>query len=195
MMLQKNGILARIIDAEKRRRLSTAGRKVPSPVNSATTSTNGSNSLAQRVAQDPASLSTNDVLNLQRAVGNQAMVQLLRGPGAVGAIDDKAEQEAEQVADRALLSQPTRIARKPAASVDSGLGNSGGPIGKDGGVVSDEVSQEIQRSRGTGSFLPDRVRDPVEKATGHDFRHVRVHHDNRGNQLSRALNAPRVYDR
>ena len=57
------------------------------------------------------------------------------------------------------------------------------------GYLNDEISGTIQQKRGSGSPLPDSLRQDVSKRLKHDFDDVRIHTDEQAHALSRKINA------
>ncbi len=145
------------------------------------------------------------LLRLQRDYGNryvQRVVDQARtdpvsqaGPRS-GPADDRYEREADRVA-RAVIGGATppvnrATGRLPAIQRLSGMvgGPEGGSAaGPAGGPVDAGVQQAIERARGSGQPLPERVRGPFERAFGTDFAGVRLHTDVQADRLSRALQA------
>lgn len=58
------------------------------------------NSIIQRAKKDPRSLSPREVLELQRVLGNRAVIHLLQADLTIGQPGDQYEQEADRVADQ-----------------------------------------------------------------------------------------------
>jgi hypothetical protein len=80
--------------------------------------------IIQRASRDPSSLTPRDVLQLQRAVGNRAVTQLLAKSSGqprpvvqaklmVGPAGDSYEQEADRVAEQIVDSQPPAVSHPP----------------------------------------------------------------------------------
>jgi hypothetical protein len=143
------------------------------------------------------------LLRLQRGFGNrhvQQLVDLARQPVrpapivqaslVVGPSGDRHEQEADRVA-RQLAGPATQ---RPAAG-SAGQENLGHtpvmrPVGgAHDGAVDPQVEQAVRGARGGGQPLPGRVRAPMERALGADFRGVRLHTDAQADQFSRMLGA------
>jgi len=61
--------------------------------------------------------------------------------------------------------------------------------GTQGGAVDRRIQQGIQRARTGGQLISNHVRTPMESAFGANFRGVRLHTDDRADQLNRALRA------
>lgn len=62
-------------------------------------------------------------------------------------------------------------------------------VGADGGAVSDNIESSIERSRGGGQSMGDKIRQPMEQAFGADFSGVKVHTDSTADNLNRSINA------
>jgi len=121
------------------------------------------------------------------------------GPGlviqpklAVGAANDRYEREADRVAEQILrkidpissvsnsLAGRYVVQEKPVAQSQIGFG---------GGQVSSETESAIRQEKGRGSPLDKSFRPKMEQAFGADFGKVRVHTDQRADQLSRSIQA------
>ncbi len=59
----------------------------------------------------------------------------------------------------------------------------------DQGYLKGEINDAIQKKRGGGSSLPDRVREDASKRLKHNFDDVRIHTDEQANELSQSINA------
>ena len=130
----------------------------------------------QRAIADPSALTAGDVLQLQRTIGNQRTISLLRGNSGntvqratgggmtVTPHNDAGEIEADHIANEVM----GNISRKVEIDTqeDSGFGSvqrstdgviqRGGPsIGLEGGEVSGDISSMIESVRGTGGSVPD----------------------------------------
>lgn len=133
------------------------------------------------------------LLRLQRDYGNRyvqrvvdqartapvSQAGLLSGPA-----DDRYERDADRVA-QAVAGGATPTVNRAAGrlpAIQRLSGSTGGPV--DAGV-----QQAIQRARGSGQPLPERVRGPFERAFDADFAGVRLHTDVQADRLSRALQA------
>jgi hypothetical protein len=66
------------------------------------------NSIIQRAIKDPHTLSSREVLELQRVLGNRAVMRLLQADLTIGQPGDRYEQEADRVADQ-VASRPDII--------------------------------------------------------------------------------------
>jgi hypothetical protein len=107
---------------------------------------------------------------LQRAVGNQAVVRLLRegAPGApvMGEPGDRWEREAHRIAD---------LAKSPVGQRGLGVGKR--PLGG------------AARASGSGTPLADEVRGPLESRLGYDLSDVSVHTGAADGEAARSINA------
>lgn len=136
-----------------------------------------------------------DLHGLQRKVGNAAVVRMVGAQAKlkVGAVDDPAEREADMVA--AQVMQQLAGGAATATPTEDGAARKvrrrggEGPIGPEGGDVTDAVASEIDGKRGGGASLPDGVRQSMEGAFGTDLGDVRVHTGGEADTLSRALGA------
>ncbi|TYB64808.1 DUF4157 domain-containing protein [Nonomuraea sp. PA05] len=139
----------------------------------------------------------------------------VRAKAVVGAADAPAERAADATADRVMrrLDQ-----RSPSTSPAAGLiPDSTTPIGVPGPVqervsrqtmpppepepapepespagepvVTDQVQQHLDDTRGRGSMLPDALRTEMENAFRRPFDDVRIHDDSTADQAARDLNA------
>ncbi len=161
----------------------------------------------QRARADPVQLTPNDLLALQRSVGNQAVSRLLGrqsndSPPAqpapvtqpllnVGPADDPYEREAERIARSVVDSpfQPNNIQRqeergsatKPSAAQPS--------IGPEGGTVGEDIANRLRRTQHAGTSLPQTVRRALEPKLGVDLGPVKVHTGPQAVQLTRDLQA------
>ena len=90
-------------------RIPASGEKQPGPAGA-----------LQRAVQDPAGLSPQEILSLQRGVGNRAVTALLKPSShvlpiqkklTVGAADDAYEREADRVAMQVVSAEPGSLDR------------------------------------------------------------------------------------
>lgn len=104
----------------------------------------------------------------------------------VGAADDRAEREADAVAEQVL-------ARIGGSSGDVHRSHTdatpAGAIGAAGGALDDAASGAIESARGGGSALDAGVRREMESGFGRSLGDVRIHTDARADQLSRQMSA------
>jgi Domain of unknown function (DUF4157) len=143
------------------------------------------------------------LLRLQRGFGNrhvQQLVDFARQPVrpapivqaslVVGPAGDRHEQEADRVARQLAGPASQRPAAGSAAPESLGHTPVMRPVGgAHDGAVDPQVEQAVRGARGGGQPLPGRVRAPMERALGADFRGVRLHTDAQADQFSRMLGA------
>jgi len=153
--------------------------------------------LMRQVQKAPATLAPNQVLQLQRLVGNRTVQRLLntqrKAPAQtvaisraapqvqmlrVDAADTKYEEEADQIANDVVQGKRLGIQRS----------SMGGGIGPEGGDVDQGLEREIKGATGGGS-LPDSVRGTLEPKLGVDLKGVKVHTGAKSANLNRQLNA------
>lgn len=143
---------------------------------------------------------TNRVLGLQSALGNQATVALLAAAQTkltVGAAGDRYEQEADAVA-RDVVAH-LHGGETSAAPIDERDRHSvarsflqraqAGPIGAAGGEVDAGTEAQLQSLRRGGAPLPASVRRSMEGAFGSDFSGVRLHRGGDANALNDHMSA------
>lgn len=160
--------------------------------------------------RSPAPAANPDLLGLQRAVGNRAVLSLLHAQASlmVGPADDPYEREADAVA-RQVTAQLRQAVARPAAEVVPGLeedegvarvihrhagyaghdGHIAPEVGREGGALSAGLEHQLEAARTGGSALPSAVRGKMEGAFGVDFSGVRVHEGSQANDLNRKLGA------
>ncbi|WP_448071464.1 eCIS core domain-containing protein [Georgenia yuyongxinii] len=137
--------------------------------------------------------------------GPAPLAGLLAPPLVVGAAQDRAEHDADALADRAL--RRLHAAGTPASEPEAGtephrhdpscghLRRAGAPapaagaIGAEGGAVDPGTAAVIEGRRGAGRPLPGPVRRQMEGAFGAGLGHVRVHDDAQAAGLSRRVSA------
>ncbi|MFS0518757.1 DUF4157 domain-containing protein [Nostoc sp. UIC 10607] len=115
---------------------------------------------------------------------------------------DVYEQEADRVAQQVMqrMSQPGNrqsIQREALPEEEEELqmksvGDSITPVvqRKGGGVAAtSDLETSIQQARGGGQPLSDDIRQPMEQAFGTDFSGVKIHTDNRSDQLNQSVQA------
>jgi hypothetical protein len=108
----------------------------------------------------------------------------------VGAVGDQYEQEADRVARQVV----NRI-QAPQVHLNSSQSNpvqrkiSIQAFGGEGGEVSREWEDQLNRARGGGQPLASSVREPMEREFGADFSGVRVHTGGQAGTLARSIQA------
>lgn len=156
-------------------------------------------------AQPPAPV--HPLLQLQRTIGNQAILRLLRSGRlqaklTIGQPGDVYEQEADRVAeqvmrmpepqDRATVSrqaQGIRIQRMCAECEEEEKALHAKNIPGGTPEVTLDLEGHINASRGGGHPLPESVRAFFEPCFGHHFSGIRVHTNGDADKLNRALSA------
>ncbi|HSK25024.1 MAG TPA: DUF4157 domain-containing protein [Egicoccus sp.] len=130
---------------------------------------------------------------LQRFAGNRAVSDAIQASITVGRADDPSEREADAVADRvvaglrASATPPTPAADQPRAARRFAPGVAG--VGAEGGDLPCDDAAELASARGGGRPLEGGARTEMEAAFQADFSTVRVHADERADDLSRSLGA------
>ena len=158
--------------------------------------------MAARAAQNPRALSGNQIIQLQRAIGNRAVNRLIEGAPAgqpagiqpaliqrqltVGATDDPFEREADRVAARVLSGKAEAGGRGQLANEQTLLTK---PSASSGAF---EVGDDFQRrlsASGSGQPMKSDTRAYMEDRIGADFSGVRLHTGAESEQLNREVNA------
>jgi hypothetical protein len=115
---------------------------------------------------------------VQRVVSQAWTAPVVQAKRTVGPAGHRYEREADRVARQVVHGAP----QGRAATVSS-------RNGRDGQAAATGVGQAIQRERGRGRALPERLRSRMEQAMGANFRGVRLHNDAQADQLNRVLRA------
>jgi hypothetical protein len=122
-------------------------------------------------------------------------VRRVAAPLVVGAADDRAEVEADRVADQVISRlQGGETGETHVHDGCHGIARIAAPsaapeVGYEGGAISDGLTSRIESKRGTGSALPDDVRSRMESGFGRSLADVRVHTDGESAQLNRSVSA------
>jgi hypothetical protein len=131
--------------------------------------------IVQRMLASPKSLSPDEVMSLQRTIGNQALQSMLgQSRLRVGPTHDRYEAEANQMAHQATGQQTMgreRGRRDP------------------GGLVNSATAHSIRQARQGGQRLDHAIQRTLEKQMHTRFGAVKIHKDARADQASRALQA------
>jgi len=146
------------------------------------------------------------ILFLQRTIGNQAVESLLKSgiiqaKLKIGKPNDIYEQEADRVAEQIVSSswsvvnnqkeegeiqrQTEEEERKREEEETIQLKKMHGNISE----VTPDIESRIRALKGSGQPLPKSIRTFFESRFGYDFSHVRIHTDPEAAKLARALNA------
>lgn len=115
----------------------------------------------------------------------------------VGAVDDRAEHEADRLADEVIgrLMRDADPAAAQAATAPQPIHRSAGSaapvaeVGREGGPLSEGLTRRIEGARGGGSALPDELRARYEPAFGSSLSHVRIHDGAESAHLNRMVSA------
>lgn len=146
---------------------------------------------ARPVLDEPARRAIEEVDHAERHPQSPAPAQRTL---QVGAADDRAEVEADAVADRVL----SRLAIPHQHGAECGHGDAvrrtpgaagGATIGTAGGALDTDSAGAIESARGGGSALPTEVRREMEAGFGHSLSDVRIHTDDQAAGLSRQMSA------
>lgn len=167
---------------ERRLRWRAQKRAHDSVATGAQVSVNGGT--VERARADIHQVSPQEVLTLQRLMGNQAVNALLTQPSSspaptppvqralrVGAAHDPLEQEADRVAGQLTASAPMP------------------KVGLEGGKVDQSLARKIDGAKQGGMPLSPQIRRTVEPALGADFSNVRVYNHAKSHDVNRALGA------
>ncbi len=171
--------------------------------------------IARAVAQ-PRRLLPDDVLALQRTIGNQAVLQLLQRqastppyrPAAlqplgvqpkltVGPARDAYEIEADQIANQVARMPAPISAKQTHREEDTAIQQTpaiqrvqrNAPVGLEGGAIDTKLEGSLRRAQNGGSALPSGVRRTLEPKLGADLSNVKVHTGTHAAQLSRDFGA------
>jgi Domain of unknown function (DUF4157)/Calpain family cysteine protease len=172
--------------------------------------------IAQPLSGEIAQHSTHPIEQLQSAIGNRAVNQLLKKQPIVqakpmfrglshelvvqpkltiGAVGDKYEQEADLVAANVVSKihapQSPAIQREEMPEEDEKLRLS--PTiqrlaeNRDAIAASADLEASINQEKGRGQSISHSLRQPIENIFGADFSEVKVHTDDRSHQLNRSI--------
>ncbi len=157
--------------------------------------------------------SVNRILFLQRTIGNQAVIRLIKSGALqakfkIGQPEDEYEQEADRVAGQVMRMPEPTVSEKKDCDGESisiqrkcpkleqyekmqskPLENIPQAQGKETPEVAPELEEDINYMSGRGHPLPDQVRSFLEPRFGYDFNLVRIHADHRADRLTRSVNA------
>ncbi len=129
------------------------------------------------------------ILFLQRTVGNQAVQRLLKSGALqaklrIGAPGDVYEEEADRVADAVMRMPEPRVQRQPVEeegeeTIQPKEASTKSP------PIRPDIETNIQSSRTGGTPLPESSRAFFEPRFGHDFSKVKLHTNTRAAELAR----------
>lgn len=147
------------------------------------------------------------ILFLQRTIGNQAVESLLKSgiiqaKLKIGKPNDIYEQEADRVAEQIVSSSwsvvnnqmEEREIQRQTEEEERKREEEGETLQlkkMQGNIpeVTPDIESRIRALRGSGQPLPKSIRAFFESRFGYDFSHVRIHNDPEAAKLARALNA------
>ncbi|MBU3967812.1 MAG: DUF4157 domain-containing protein [Euryarchaeota archaeon] len=160
--------------------------------------------------KQPLSSPVEQILFLQRTLGNQAVQKYMKSGALqaklkIGAPDDFYEQEADRVADAVLRMPQPQVSEVVHSDRTRGIQRQCPRCTKKNAKeeeviqtkvaaghtpkVTLDVDNSIRGIRGGGQSLPESVRSFFEPRFGHDFSRVRVHNDVKSSESAQMLNA------
>ena len=128
------------------------------------------------------------------AHGRETSARAIRRVVHVGAADDRAELEADAIAERVVRNlgagaPGSTSSRTSSRTVQRATGAASAAIGAEGGELDSGTACELASARRGGRPLEDSTRSRMEGAFGADFGRIRVHTDARADRLSREISA------
>jgi hypothetical protein len=147
-------------------------------------------------------MDANPLLQLQRAVGNRAVVAALgQAKLEVGRVDDPLEAQADEVAARVMETLQSSSAGPASGGVGPGQAEGGlartiqrrpyapGMTSPAGGSIDGDVERAVTSARSGGAPLPSPLRSQMESAFEADFSSVKIHRGTEASQLNNYLGA------
>jgi methylenetetrahydrofolate dehydrogenase (NADP+) / methenyltetrahydrofolate cyclohydrolase len=137
--------------------------------------------------------SVDDVLFLQKTVGNNAVASLIQTKLKVNQPGDKYEQEAEQISNQVMrmeepvVFQNTPLLQKQGPGNEQKIQATENP--SNARSINPDVESKIDSLQQGGKPLDSNTRRFYEKRIGHDFGKVRIHDDIQAAQVNKDLNA------
>ena len=166
---------------------------------------NHATTISRRSASARGSLTPEDVLRLQSAVGNRTVSKLLGAEGPARVAGAGAVRAAPQGLRRPRAGSQGALQRQEEEEeplqmktlqrhVPDGEGGLQAKtdalrVGLEGGPVTPEVQAAINRARSGGKPLESAVQKQMSETMGHDFSGVRVHSDSEADALNQQLSA------
>lgn len=146
-------------------------------------------SLAGASLPDDIPLTRDNLLYLQRTIGNRAVVRLLQRKAKLSQPGDACEREADRVADEVMrlpdqTNEDEKRKRLEAETTVQAKEEAG-----ESAEITPEVESEIANLQSGGEPLSESVRADFEPRFGLDFSDVRVHKGSQAAETARALNA------
>ena len=134
------------------------------------------------------------VLYLQRTIGNQAVQRLIKSGTLqaklrIGQPGDKYEQEADRVAERVMSMPETSLQRQVSHGEKEEKLLQAKEMPGQSTEVTNELENTINNLRDDGQPLSSSVRDYMEPRFGRDFSQVRVHTDSKASEAARSINS------
>lgn len=137
----------------------------------------------------------NNILAMQRALGNQAVNGIIQAKLSVGSVHNQFEQEADRLAEQ--VTSGSTLNRQEKLTSTKGISRRAGqapepqsPISEDSSFEAKEsVERRIKSRQGAGHTLPDDTRRFMESKFGTDLSQVRIHTGHEAGEISQELNA------
>lgn len=144
--------------------------------------------ICQRAIQCPGSLTQDDAIQLQRSVGNQAVIRLIQqadldGKTTFGRPGDRYEQEAHSITDE-IMNMPDPHLQQQVVEDESLNLNKNNPVQTSGGYRVKNVTDSTG-----GEPLSESLRSYFEPRFGSDFGNVRIHRDGRASTMAQMMGA------
>ena len=132
------------------------------------------------------------ILFLQRTIGNQAVQRLIKSGTLqaklrIGQPGDKYEQEADRVADAVMRMPEPGVQRQVEPEEEELIQTKA--LAEQSTEVTPNLESRINAIKGVGQPLPVSSRDLFEPHFGYNFSQVQVHTDAEADNLNRTLNA------
>ena len=149
------------------------------------------------------------MLQLQRQIGNRAVGGMIQAKLKIGAAQDKYEREADRIAtevvQRLHSPQPQTLQRQEREDENELQMKSENFLKGDtqrisqplmtkaesiaGDTATPEFEASLNRAKGGGQPLSDKIRKPMEEALGAEFSGVKVHTDAQSDELNHSIQA------
>lgn len=144
---------------------------------------------------NPFSAHPNNILAMQRVLGNQAVNGIIQAKLSVGSVHNQFEQEADRLAEQ--VTSGSNLNRQEKLTSIKGMNQRVGqtpqsqsPASEDSSFEAKEsVERRIKSRQGAGRTLPDDTRRFMESKFGTDLSQVRIHTGHEAGEISQELNA------
>lgn len=156
----------------------------------------------QRAVADPFSASPDDILALQRLLGNRAVGKIIQAKLLIGPAGNQYEREADRMAEQVVSqTSPSDLGDVPFRGRTTvitpliqqmplqGEGVQAKPESIEGFEADQRVENRLAAQKGGGAAMPDNIRHSMETQFEADFSQVRIHTGNEAGRINRALNA------